>query len=898
MEVLVVLGLLYLLFSHSALKRRISELENKLTLFGNMPTRGDASLSSEENRPQQTSVASSPPQTTAEPKQPHPEAILASANISDKLSEDAVTQTPEQPTNQIFIFAQNFVADAYKWIVINWFFALAAISLALAGVFLVQYGVENGLLSPTLRVISAIALGITLIGVGEYIRRNLGGDEDGSFALLPSTFAGAGLVALFAGILSARVLYGLIGPMTAFIGLGLTGALAVALGWFYGPLLAIVGIIGALAAPFLVGGDSNSAYFLQLYFAGIAAVALIIDSIKRWAWLSVIGLVGAYFAAWLIYVSGSSWYGNTTTFFMLFALAAAAFALILPELQLMPNHAGPRISQVFRFGQKAEERSFARFPTLIAGGAFVASTIFIFITSLENAFFVALTAQSLLLVAAIFWMRGASALKDFAFLPPLAALGIIAIIGEGGRSIVSPSLSMLILMAGGILTSLIFAWRSYGGGSLKNIDAVYAASFAPLVALIVAFFWDLDVLLGQTNTAILLAIIAVVMAILAERFSIKDGEVKLRTALFALSAMALIAFIAFTLLGSFALTLALGVLVASAAWLGNKFNLPLMDRYVQIGILAISWRLVVSPGVIWAYEGILWQVTLAFAGTVSLLIVAYFVRRSNTRAGVKVMLESAIWSLSGVYLTIMLARYFNGGTDRTGHIFIALGGLVWLISSANQLYRIRAGVGLRRTRIALASIYGTIGTVATAVSVFWFNPLNGMEKTPEITGPFILDSIAATYALPGLLLGFVAWKFEHLSNRLRKILASWATAMIALYGGLEIRRFWHGNDVSGHFVIQGELYTYTVVMMLVSIGLLVLAFMRQSPLLRKFALAAVAVTVAKVYLVDMSGLDGLLRVVSFLVLGLVLAAMAWVNRILQQNEIKKTSQQPEPESRS
>ena len=73
-------------------------------------------------------------------------------------------------------------------------------------------------------------------------------------------------------------------------------------------------------------------------------------------------------------------------------------------------------------------------------------------------------------------------------------------------------------------------------------------------------------------------------------------------------------------------------------------------------------------------------------------------------------------------------------------------------------------------------------------------------------------------------------------------------------------------------------------MMLAAVALLVLAFMRQSALLRRLALVAVGLTVAKVYLIDMSGLDGLLRVVSFLVFGLVLIAMAWVNRILQKNE--------------
>ena len=105
--------------------------------------------------------------------------------------------------------------------------------------------------------------------------------------------------------------------------------------------------------------------------------------------------------------------------------------------------------------------------------------------------------------------------------------------------------------------------------------------------------------------------------------------------------------------------------------------------------------------------------------------------------------------------------------------------------------------------------------------------------------------------------------------------------------GLEIRRWWQGDNLSGHGVLDGELYSYTVAMLLAAIALLVLAFVRQSSLLRKLALVAVGLTVAKVFMIDMSGLDGLLRVVSFLVLGLVLAAMAWVNRILQRNEVAK-----------
>ncbi len=76
-------------------------------------------------------------------------------------------------------------------------------------------------------------------------------------------------------------------------------------------------------------------------------------------------------------------------------------------------------------------------------------------------------------------------------------------------------------------------------------------------------------------------------------------------------------------------------------------------------------------------------------------------------------------------------------------------------------------------------------------------------------------------------------------------------------------------------------------MILASAGLLALAFVRQSPVLRKLALVMVALVVLKVFFIDMSELDGLLRVGSFLALGLVAALMAWVNRMLKMNEAQQ-----------
>ena len=79
-------------------------------------------------------------------------------------------------------------------------------------------------------------------------------------------------------------------------------------------------------------------------------------------------------------------------------------------------------------------------------------------------------------------------------------------------------------------------------------------------------------------------------------------------------------------------------------------------------------------------------------------------------------------------------------------------------------------------------------------------------------------------------------------------------------------------------VSQYELYSYTIALMLVGAGLLYQSIASRSVLLRRIGMAVIAVTVAKVFLIDASGLTGLTRVFSFLGLGLSLAGLAWLNR--------------------
>ena len=168
---------IFLLFRTHKMKAQIDALERRVQ----NSTGGTTALEEPEAPVVEVEEDEKPEATPHQPWQPPKETAKPAARS------EAAKKSPKS-----FVFKPEFRENIVNWFQKNWFFAVAAVSLALAGVFLVQYGVENGLLSPTLRVISAIVLGLILIAAGEYVRRKLGDDEGGSFALLPSAFSGAG----------------------------------------------------------------------------------------------------------------------------------------------------------------------------------------------------------------------------------------------------------------------------------------------------------------------------------------------------------------------------------------------------------------------------------------------------------------------------------------------------------------------------------------------------------------------------------------------------------------------------------------------------------------------------------------------------------------------------------
>lgn len=874
------IAVIYLLVSNATLKSRLTQL--------------DAAVRGLSSTDAPTVAARPKPKKPVETKMPMTE--LAKPMRIVKQPDPVVAAPPAEPR------APNLAERFFSWLQLNWFYAVSAVSLALAGLFLVQYGMENGLLPPTARVLCALAFGAALIGVGEYIRRRFGEAHDSTTEYLPSVFAGAGIVSLFGGVLSAEMLYGLISPNAALIGMVVVALISLVLGWFYGPLLAAVGLIGAFGAPFVLGGSNSDPTPLFGYFAIVAAAGLGMDTLRRWAWVSGLTLVLAFLMGWLLFAGDSNLGGA----FALYVTALAVMAVVIPARSFWPDHDGVLVAQFALEGGKGARPMF---PTLVSFGALIAASVSLVFAGLgrEDAFWIAIACVCILSALYICWSQRAQALQDQIIAPVLGivmlVLGQAAFRGEAYRAFMrnDPAVpeaaypwAVTVLVVLGAAITCLAAWRAMQVGKFGLAWAGLAAVTAPALAIVIEVAWLPSQAIGAYPWALHAAALAALMVFWAERFARVDGpDHRLRMALFVLSALSCISFALVMIFSEAALTAALAVTVIVAAMLDRKFNLHPMTYFIGAGVVTIGYRLVADPGLEWAFDAPLWELLVSHGGAVAAFVAALVVLPRNNRTTARVMLDSAAWSGGGILVCVLLFRFLDavaGDEGTFSHWPMGIYASIWLGLALAQVQRLKiaGNVWMHRVRIVLASIFAAVGLGALALGVTVFSPLLS-DYFAGVVGPPILNTLAVAYLLPAAILGVGLWRLQTLPVWLQRVMQVICAALVVLWLFCVVRHFWQGGAgmALDRGMTQPELYSYTIALLIAGAGLFYQSLARKSSVMRKAGLAVIGLAVAKVFLIDISGLEGLTRVFSLLVLGLSLAGLAWLNRWAQLQDQEK-----------
>jgi uncharacterized membrane protein len=210
-------------------------------------------------------------------------------------------------------------------------------------------------------------------------------------------------------------------------------------------------------------------------------------------------------------------------------------------------------------------------------------------------------------------------------------------------------------------------------------------------------------------------------------------------------------------------------------------------------------------------------------------------------------------------------------------------------TATDALAALGFSIGLQRVATMTgARVYAVATSVAGVISALLIAGGLLVVNNPLIDSPAIGDSLVFNILLPAYLLPAIAAGLVALQAR--PVRPRWYTLTFAALGGLllfmwltlTIRHAWKGDQMEiWHSADEAEVWTYSVAWLVLGVALLAMGHLLRSQAIRAASGILIALTVTKVFLIDMSALTGAMRAFSFIGLGLSLLAIGrFYQRIL------------------
>lgn len=699
---------------------------------------------------------------------------------------------------------------------------IGGVALVLAGFFLVRYSIEQGLLGPAARTGIAALFGLALIAASEVVRRLPATRGD---ARLGQALAGAGIASLYGTLYMAAALYHLIAPLPAFGAVVLVTIAAMALSLRHGPPTAIMALLGGFLAPLVAGfeaaGIGPLLVYLGLFVAALSGLAVR----RRWGWLafaaSVAGLAWAQFL--IAVVDGHGSLASIGGFTMVLAGGASA---ALPA-------AGIR------------NRWLRLLPLLAGMLQLVAIAPGLDFGPLAWSFYLVLAAATLAL-----------ARRDPVHLPGALA-SVTVLLALEALALASPHRGATPMAA--IVATLLFTgagqWLWARGRSWVAL-ALLGAAGPVLVAHGAA-----DDLLPDALWGLFEALAAAACARLAWQLRSERDDPALTAATVATGVLATVALAQLAPHGWLSLPLAV-VLAALALW-ARQVRAPSLFALPLLPLLAAL-----------------------VAATLPLLALADAIGRSLSGAPLPYLNLPALAELFRMLaLPIAAALAFLvdprafGRARRAAAILAGSGGVLLLYTLAKQPLAIATperflswGFVERAllTQAALATGWaliraGRLPLLAKALlllglaRLLWFDLL-------LLNPALVAQAAGPALALHFALAAFWCWTLPRF--RIPAALLSILAVLAA------VRWLAHGTLLTGP-IASLENGGYSAVLLVLALAWLWRGIAAGAHDLRLAGLGLLTITTFKVFLVDAAALDGLLRILSFLGLGVALIAIGW-----------------------
>ncbi len=752
----------------------------------------------------------------------------------------------------------------------NWMIWLGGGSIGLAGIFMVRYGIEQGLLGPGERITLALLTGILFHIAAEFLRRRSGSEQPALAAL-----AGGASITLFAALLAALHLYQLLSPGLVFILLALVAVLTMVLALRHGPVLAIIGLLGAYAVPVFVSTGSNNLTGALIYALIIALSALLLMRYvyRYWLWL---GMMAGILFWGLVSLPESSADGFRPLYGALLAyliLAIPAFDFRLQKPALISG------SLLRGFLAPEHRRELLSLLLLLCLSAF---------SLLSQSFTLAAFIAHLIIVPVLFFAAR--------YREPLLALPWLALIIFAATTVFlaveekhhALEIATLALSAqGDLIWSLVSAALLFSVAALWNLGIsrhrhVWSslAFLAPILWLGVAYLRMPELVTGWQWGICSLLLGGTYVFFAGKRLQRQDGDIPAIWMLLAgHAAYSLAVAIVFKEAG---LTLALAAQLVSLAWLIRRFELPTLAWLVKLVVAVVVVRLSLNPWLLSYPADVHWSLWTYGGSTVCCLLAS---RLLGQHVQVARWLEAAALHLLVLTLGAETRYWLYDGkvfASRYGFTEAAINTNLWAALALVYHYRARFSNHMQIVYLPAARILMCLALASYALVLTNLNPyFSRIDLSPTP----IFNGLLLAYGMPMLMAVLALLYYE---PRYRRVAA--ATAAIAgfTFINLQIRHLWNGAVSDYIPVSSGELYTYSLVWLIVAVLTVLAGAQRRLQPVYKAGMVVLLVVIAKIFIVDMSDLDGLLRVASFMGLGLTLLGLSYLYKRLTA-ELTETS---------
>jgi uncharacterized membrane protein len=749
----------------------------------------------------------------------------------------------------------------------NWMTWIGAIALALGGVFLAKYSLEAGLLSPAMRLSAGGLFGIGLIAAAYYLHYKRIVFE-GFNNYIPAALAGGGFITCFSLMFLAYNSFSMLSAEWAFIGLAVIAVCASAMAIKLGPLLAVIGIIGAYSVPVWVNTGSGQLFSLLIYVALVSvAAAVVAHKVQRvWLWyLLWVGHIGWYLVGLTLFNYDTVWLiGAFALLSILGLIAIARLGLGFNTLEVRPH-------------------SFKRLVNLFPDhGLLLAFIAPLMITMLLSVFNLQWQIVALLSIALLLFLvlknsrwdawQGVSLLvalllvvsakQTYAFDDALFifkneyGLGLLLALGLSGYGLYFgnkyPKRLTFHLLAS--LSVFVLVGTLYA-----MIPNTALATAYPLWAVLLCLMSAVLIKFTQNNTT------------LWQRFSYWVG------------ANANITLAITMLLSDSGLTIALAVQVLLLSLLIKKYNVAMPHWPIKALVAALLLRLTLSP---WtpSYDelsifGLHWSLVV-YPLCIGLFFAA--AKCFNT-SKLKIWLEGAALHCLALFVTTVTSYQLVGHYPQ----LFSLSFYEQVLLSCNLLAL--GCVYLYRAQSAgqLGKLYRTAGLILSALAGLLLIQTT-LDNNPLLMRLYVGETpifnwVLLIWLVPSLLVLWLASLVKSLNAKLSQITLGVSGLLAVLAINTLIRQYWQGGFIYlDKATSDAELYSYSVIWLLLGALVVIAGHLKQQRLLQNVGLGILGAVIVKVFLIDMANLTGLLKALSFIGLGLSLVGLSWLFQKLRE----------------